>query len=438
MQSQQYTGRWNHVYKLWKSALSQDTLPQFDRFLSNEFAKNTKYGSKDRRWYSDVLFAAIRHGYFALFCMHQFPHSSTQKTIEEFHTKYKSPNDIFQGFKNANCEDFFTWISLRYSKPETAHIISQDRKDFFFDLIKFLQHQNEIEYKLIFHSIPLWLNHFFQKRKEKSLFKIEEQERFFNNLDERPPLWLRLNNEDMKENVLKEFVKEGYEVEEYRNAIKVTGAKGVFGLNSYRNGLFEIQDLASQEIGAHVKAAPKQYVWDCCAGGGGKTLQIASFLKNKGVVYASDIREYKLEEVKKRAKRAGFFNIRCLTWNGESLPEFQKEVQIKGGFDWVLVDAPCSSSGTWRRNPDAKYRINHENIQTLTKLQLNILTTASQAVVAGGHIVYSTCSWIVEENEGVVAQFLKNHPEFNLVEQSLLGSPFENADTMFVAVMKKI
>ncbi|MES2615754.1 MAG: RsmB/NOP family class I SAM-dependent RNA methyltransferase [Bdellovibrionota bacterium] len=426
-----YNGRWNHVHQLWKNALSQEIFPQFDRWLSNEFAKNSKYGSKDRRWYSDILFASVRHGYFALLCTHIYPRPFTDQLVEEFKNKFKTPEDIFAGFKAANPEDFFDWVSLRYDSHDNRNSISEDKKNYFKSLVA---HLND---NLMFHSVPIWFLDYYNGRLNQSNFNKQQMQLFLNNLDSRPPLWVRVNHLDRKNEVIQELKKENYSVEDFHATIKITGAKGVFSLNSYRNGLFEIQDLASQKIGLHVKAEPKQYVWDCCAGGGGKTLQIASFLKNKGVIYASDIREYKLEEVKKRAKRSGFFNIRCLTWNGESLPQFQKEVQIKGGFDWVLVDAPCSSTGTWRRNPDAKYRVHTENINNLCKLQLSILSKASEAVLAGGHIVYSTCSWIVEENEGVVAQFLQNHPEFKLVEQNLLGSPFENADTMFAAVIKK-
>ena len=119
------------------------------------------------------------------------------------------------------------------------------------------------------------------------------------------------------------------------------------------------------------------------------------------------------------------------------MPQFQKEVENKNGFDWVLVDAPCSSSGTWRRNPDSKYRITKENLLGLTDLQLNILQTASEAVRVGGHLVYSTCSWIYDENENIVESFIRNNPEFVLIKQKMLGSPVENADTMFVSVIQR-
>lgn len=427
---QQYSGRWNHVYKLWKSALSQETLPQMDRWLSNEFAKNSKYGSKDRRWYSDVLFSAVRHGYFALFYIHLNSRPLSEKLIEEFKHKYQTQLDIFLAFKKVDLEVFFQIISQRSD-------LEKEKSQNYLNLAKDLQNNPLLETNLLFYSIPLWFLSSIEERVKVSQFNFNQVKKFLHDFDSRPPLWIRLNHLEKKDSVIEELSQEKYLVEDFESCLKVVGAKGVFGLHSYRNGFFEIQDLASQKIGAHVKAQPKQYIWDCCAGGGGKTLQIASFLKNKGVVYASDIREYKLEEVKKRAKRAGFFNIRCLTWDGENLPQFQKEVQIKGGFDWVLVDAPCSSSGTWRRNPDAKYRINMENIEILKQLQLKILTSAKKAVVAGGFLVYSTCSWIVAENEGVVQQFLKQNPEFSFVEQNLLGSPFHNADTMFAAVLKK-
>lgn len=169
----------------------------------------------------------------------------------------------------------------------------------------------------------------------------------------------------------------------------------------------------------------------------GKSIQIASRMHNKGALYASDIREYKFEEVKKRARKAGINNIRTIKWEGSSLPEFPKEVQNNGGFDWVLVDAPCSSSGTWRRNPDAKWRNDPGKLNELTALQLQLLQNSSQAVRNNGHLVYSTCSFLVDENESLVNKFLSRNPAFRLISMKLLGSPSVNSDTMFAAVMEK-
>jgi 16S rRNA (cytosine967-C5)-methyltransferase len=179
-------------------------------------------------------------------------------------------------------------------------------------------------------------------------------------------------------------------------------------------------------------------VWDACAGGGGKTLHIASHLMGKGAVYASDVRGYKLDEVKMRARRANISNIRTLVWNGKSLPAFPKEIASREGFHRVLVDAPCSSSGTWRRNPDGKYRITPLEIEELSALQFSILSCASRAVKKDGLLIYATCSFFCDENEAVVGKFIESAPEFELVSSQINGSPMHDSDTTFTAVMKRL
>ena len=114
-----------------------------------------------------------------------------------------------------------------------------------------------------------------------------------------------------------------------------------------------------------------------------------------------------------------------------------KEVAQQKGFDWVLVDAPCSSAGTWRRNPDARWRFNPTDTEELVALQRQILTNAEKGVRANGHLVYATCSWQVSENEAQVKWFLENHPNFSLVSQTMLGAPQQDSDAMFVAILKK-
>ena len=178
-------------------------------------------------------------------------------------------------------------------------------------------------------------------------------------------------------------------------------------------------------------------MWDACAGGGGKTQAIASKLNNKGAVWATDIREHKLNEVKRRAKLAGFFNIRTAPWNGEAPLQLPKEIANEGGFDWVLVDGPCSSSGTWRHNPDAKLRNLGEDLTELTNLQLQLLTNASHCVKTQGKLVYGTCSFFEAENQHVIECFLENNKGWTLESSELLGCPTEDSDTLFAAVLVK-
>ena len=393
--------RKKHLYALWNSFLLEGDFPQFDRWLKQEFAKHSSYGSRDRRWYADALFAEMRFGYLSLFLEENLAY-------DEFTQKYPTSESLLAGWKSLEVENFFTRVQS----------------------LEHFEAQNTTLPDLLLHcSIPHWFLPFFEKRISQSGWSSDEVSSFLKMQNTRPPLWLRLNNEKYRAKVLEELQQEGHQVESHKNALKISGAKSILNLQAYQAGEIEIQDLASQFIGQQILASKGQSVWDCCAGGGGKTLQIASILKNKGVVYASDIRAYKLVELKKRADKAGFTNVQLLPWDGEKA---QKD------FDWVLVDAPCSSTGTWRRNPDAKYRVQATDIERYAALQLSILQKVCAAVRSGGHLVYATCSWTYEENEGIVRAFLEGNKDFSLLKQSLFGAPQENSDTMFAAVLQKL
>jgi len=424
MPEKNISSRWHHLYHIWNSLIKEPELPQLDKWLSNVFAKNKSYGSKDRRWYSDLIFAAIRHGYFALFCLIHGANADLDdlKSTSLFSEKFDSFEKLKQGLSDHSVESFFQWVvkikesSCDFSPPKT------------------------LWGKMLLHSIPLWLQDDLQARIHSSQWSSADVDAFLQSQDSRPPLWIRLNHTEKADVVLNELACQQFAVEQIsESTLKIEGLKGIFGLSSFQNGLFEIQDLASQQIGAHVAAKPGQYVWDCCAGGGGKTIQVASALKNKGAVYASDVRAYKLEEIKRRARKAQFFNIRCFQWDGllKEATTFPKEIANRGGFDWVLVDAPCSATGTWRRNPDAKYRASAEHVDQLCALQLSILERASLSVTEKGSLVYSTCSFLVKENETVVEKFLERNPSFQLIKSNLLGSPMTNADTMFACILRK-
>ena len=177
-------------------------------------------------------------------------------------------------------------------------------------------------------------------------------------------------------------------------------------------------------------------IWDCCAGGGGKTLQMAAAFGSSQSVYASDVRSYKLDALRLRAERAGLKNIHYLEWSGEKLPNLPQTVVNAGGFDRILVDAPCSATGTWRRSPDSRFRLDPEELIDLQKIQQSICAIVLAALKPGGHLVYSTCSWMPAENEVVVNAVLKQFPELELKTMRLNGCPDVDADTMFYAVMQ--
>ena len=207
--------------------------------------------------------------------------------------------------------------------------------------------------------------------------------------------------------------------------IRFDGRVALFGLDAFRQGWFEVQDEGSQLLAlvSGVKAGDK--VVDFCAGAGGKTLAMAAMMQNKGTVYACDVHSKRLENLTKRAKRAGVHNVRSHVLSSENDKWVKKH---KEQADVVLIDAPCSGTGTWRRSPDSRWNLTPENLENLTQLQQSILQSAKRLVKPGGRLVYATCSLLREENEQQVAAFLADNEEFEALELALPESLTENQD----------
>lgn len=186
-----------------------------------------------------------------------------------------------------------------------------------------------------------------------------------------------------------------------------------FSLRAFRDGLFELQDEGSQLLGMLVDPPPTRVV-DACAGAGGKTLQLAASMKNRGELFALDIDEGRLDELRKRARRAGVHNTRVkqIPITGEEA--IRAVADLEGKADRVLVDAPCSGTGTFRRKPDARYRLSPEDLIAHSQRQRELLSRFSVLVKPGGRLIYGTCSILREENEDVVEDFLRAHPQFSI------------------------
>jgi len=183
-------------------------------------------------------------------------------------------------------------------------------------------------------------------------------------------------------------------------------------LPAFKQGRLEVQDEGSQLVALLVDAQPGMRVVDFCAGAGGKTLAMAAAMANKGRVLALDVLEKRLQRAAERFRRAGAFNIETRALSGTDDPWIKRH---KGGFDRVLVDAPCGGSGTWRRNPDARWRSLGPGLAELIPLQQTILRSAARLVKPGGRLIYATCSLLDEENSAQVTRFLVEQPEFALL-----------------------
>lgn len=264
-------------------------------------------------------------------------------------------------------------------------------------------------------------------------------------LQRRPPVWLRAQT-DHAPKLLAELRQAELEPTKHnrmRHAIRIGHPRtNLRTLDSFRNGVFEVQDLASQVVGHVCAPKPGERWWDACAGAGGKTLHLADLMQSKGTVLATDIRTYKLDDLRKRARRAGFSNIRYREWKGDPVP------RKRATFDGVLVDAPCTCSGTWRRNPDGRWTTPHSDVAYMAERQLALLTNAATGLRPGGVLVYATCSMFKRENMGVVKAFLTQNANFALdpFTDPLTGKdcdgthqiwPWEgDCDAMFVARFK--
>jgi 16S rRNA (cytosine967-C5)-methyltransferase len=230
------------------------------------------------------------------------------------------------------------------------------------------------------------------------------------------PLDLRVNPLKATREVMLRALRDlGLKAEASRMApygIRVNERPSLSSLPMLKSGEVEIQDEGSQLVAMLVDARPGERVVDFCAGAGGKTLAIAAQMANKGHVIACDVLANRLKRSAERFRRAGLHNIETRPLASERDRWVKRH---KGAFDRVLVDAPCSGTGTWRRNPDARWRASGSGLENLLPLQASILTSAARLVKPGGRLVYATCSMLPEENEEQVAAFLAAHPAFRVV-----------------------
>lgn len=185
--------------------------------------------------------------------------------------------------------------------------------------------------------------------------------------------------------------------------------------SAHGKGWFEIQDEASQLAASLTGAKPGMQVADICAGGGGKTLALAAMMKNKGQIHAWDMDRHRLRPIWERLKRAGVRNVQVLSGG-----EREQLNPLKNRMDIVLADAPCTGTGSWRRKPDAKWRLTPKAMQERISQQQAVLNTAAPLVKPEGRLVYVTCSILPEENSDQADWFLKHYPGFTCV-------PFEDA-----------
>lgn len=280
-------------------------------------------------------------------------------------------------------------------------------------------------------SIPDWLDELGE-----SALGAEKWHRELSALNEEAPVVLRVNTLKTTRRALRarlhEEQVETTTADWFPDALILKERKNVFTTPAFKEGLFEVQDAGSQWIAPFLRVEPGMRVVDACAGAGGKTLHLAALMNNKGRIIAMDTEQWKLDELHKRARRAGVSNVEV------RVVESGKVIKrLAHSADRLLLDVPCSGLGVLKRNPDAKWKLSLSFIDEVRKLQQHILRDYCDILKPGGLMVYSTCSILPSENEEQVREFLSEKGDaFELLEEKRI-LPSEGFDGFYMALLKR-
>lgn len=382
------------------------------------YQNRKKYGSRDRRFFHETVFAAFRHKAYLDYWV---KHLALQEQRDEAVILMAAWVEQI-----APVEEELTAL---LNRPDSTSILDALKKrqlpaGSVFDSP---EEQLSIRYSVPLRFIRRWIHRFGAAEIEMLLKTIEE----------RPPLCVRANPVKItRSRLLTLFEKQGFVIRATEHsALGIIFKERVhlFDTEAFRKGLFEIQDEGSQLVCEKIAPQPGDLIWDVCAGGGGKALALAGLMENKGRVVATDIRAKKLDEIKKRALRAEIHNIFPADLN-----RMDEIKQARQGFDKIVVDAPCSGTGTLRRNPDMKWKLREDGLATFQHDQVAIVENALPRLKPGGRLYYITCSMEPEENEQVIEKVLQKHPELHQEGEAFHLYPHHHGtDGFFMAILEK-
>jgi 16S rRNA (cytosine967-C5)-methyltransferase len=233
---------------------------------------------------------------------------------------------------------------------------------------------------------------------------LEVSDDWLRSLQRQPKLWLRAKRGQAEALAGKLFAADVSPL--LPDALVFDGEADLFKSPEFHAGEFEIQDIASQMVGLLCAPQPGEMWWDTCAGEGGKTLHLSDLMQNKGLLWASDRAEWRLQKLKRRTGRAKVFNYRSVFWDGGA------KLPTKTKFDGVLVDAPCSGIGTWQRNPQARWTTTPDDVRELSEIQRKLLANAAPSVKPGGKLIFSVCTLTRSETTKVAEAFTASQPDF--------------------------
>jgi 16S rRNA (cytosine967-C5)-methyltransferase len=366
-----------------------------DKVIEKVLKQNPKWGSRDRRFIAETTYNIVRW----------------YRLLREL----TGSDDYWRIFG--------AWMHLQNTELPSWPEFSSLKFDGWKDRLHEARSIRKIR-----ESIPDWMDNLG----EKELGSLWDRE--IHALNEEAKVILRANVLKISRRDLQKLLnEEGVKTETLsigQDAIALVQRQNIFQTQSFKEGLFEVQDGGSQLIAPFLDVEPGMRVVDACAGAGGKTLHLAALMENKGRILAMDTEGWKLDELKKRARRSGAANIETRTI------ESSKTIKrLEQSADRLLLDVPCSGLGVLKRNPDAKWKLSEAFMTRIRTTQQEIISNYSKILKPGGQMVYSTCSILPSENEEQVKTFLEGSG-FELMEEKKI-LPSEGFDGFYMARLRR-
>lgn len=373
-----------------------------DQVLERLLSTDPKLGSRDRRFIAEHFYDMVRY-WRRLIVLEEIAELDDDA---DFYLK----TGLWLAYRGMDLSDHEEFADLPFQELANASF--------------------EEEQLYIRESLPDWL-HQLGLKELPDRWEAEVQ-----GLNQPAPTYIRANRlkataEQVKQ-VLHEEGVEAHLLPNFPDALQLEGRTNVIRLGSFRKGLYEVQDASSQLIAPFVDPQPGETVVDACAGAGGKTLHLAALMQDKGKIVSMDVEAWKLDELRRRASRAGIKSV------DTRLIDSRRVIRnLEDSAHRVLLDVPCSGLGVLRRNPDAKWKLTEEHIDNVRETQAEILQFYSRMVKKGGTLVYATCSILPSEDEKQVARFLEETKGFEF-EEDRRTWPSEGFDGFYMARFKRV
>ncbi|WP_033961553.1 RsmB/NOP family class I SAM-dependent RNA methyltransferase [Psychroserpens jangbogonensis] len=377
-----------------------------DKVIQQLLKRDKRWGSRDRGFVAETTYDIVRW-----------------KRLYSEIAEVKAPYD-----RENLWRIFAVWATLRGIKlPDWKYFESTPTR-------KIKGRFDELSKTRVFkESIADWMDELGVKELGESVWSKEIAA-----LNVQADVILRVNTlNTTKEKLQSELFDLGFDTEfikDHPSALRLKERANVFQTEAFKKGYFEVQDASSQLVAEFLDVKPGMRVVDTCAGAGGKALHLAALMENKGQVIALDIYGNKLNELKRRAKRNGAFNVET-----RAIESTKVVKKLYDKADRVLIDAPCSGLGVLRRNPGAKWKLQPEFIENIIKTQQEILQQYSRIVKAGGKLVYATCSVLPSENRRQVDTFLTSEQgkDFTFIKEKNVFAHKSGFDGFYMALLEK-